>query len=192
MPCLAIHLAVAKKYLENHGEENKEDFILGTIAPDINMPNISNYINGVSDDKNSHHFGLNFKTDNLIEYMKKKVDFNLFFSSNDINTSFLRAYFLHLVCDYYFFGEYINSEKLRGLSFMDAVKIGFNDYNLLTPKLIAKYNLEVPETIKDIISGKGEGEIQVLDETTVDQFISEMANLDLNLEKEKLAGKAIG
>ena len=192
MPCLAIHLAVAKKYLENHGEENKEDFILGTIAPDINMPNISNYINGVSDDKNSHHFGLNFKTDNLIEYMKKKVDFNLFFASNDINTSFLRAYFLHLVCDYYFFGEYINSEKLRGLSFMDAVKIGFNDYNLLTPKLIAKYDLEVPETIKDIISGKGEGEIQVLDEKTVDQFILEMANLDLNLEKEKLAGKAIG
>ena len=192
MPCLAIHLAVAKKYLENHGEENKEDFILGTIAPDINMPNISNYINGVSDDKNSHHFGLNFKTDNLIEYMKKKVDFNLFFASNDINTSFLRAYFLHLVCDYYFFGEYINSEKLRGLSFMDAVKIGFNDYNLLTPKLIAKYDLEVPEAIKDIISGKGEGEIQVLDEKTVDQFISEMANLDLNLEKEKLVGKAIG
>lgn len=192
MPCLAIHLAVAKRYLENHGEENKEDFILGTIAPDINMPNISNYINGVSDDKNSHHFGLNFKTDNLIEYMKKKVDFNLFFASNDINTSFLRAYFLHLVCDYYFFGEYINSEKLRGLSFMDAVKIGFNDYNLLTPKLIAKYDLEVPEAIKDIISGKGEGEIQVLDEKTVDQFISEMANLDLNLEKEKLAGKAIG
>lgn len=75
---------------------------------------------------------------------------------------------------------------------MDAVKIGFNDYNLLTPKLIAKYDLEVPETIKDIISGKGEGEIQVLDEKTVDQFISEMANLDLNLEKEKLAGKAIG
>ena len=192
MPCLSIHLAVAKKYLENHGEENKEDFILGTIAPDINMPNISNYINGVSDDKNSHHFGLNFKTDNLIEYMKKKVDFNLFFASNDINTSFLRAYFLHLVCDYYFFGEYINSEKLRGLSFMDAVKIGFNDYNLLTPKLIAKYDLEVPEAIKDIISGKGEGEIQVLDEKTVDQFISEMANLDLNLEKEKLVGKAIG
>ena len=186
MPCLAIHLAVAKKYLENHGEENKEDFILGTIAPDINMPNISNYINGVSDDKNSHHFGLNFKTDNLIEYMKKKVDFNLFFASNDINTSFLRAYFLHLVCDYYFFGEYINSEKLRGLSFMDAVKIGFNDYNLLTPKLIAKYDLEVPEAIKDIISGKGEGKIQVLDEKTVDQFIDEMANLDLVSEKNKL------
>ena len=99
MPCLAVHLAVAKKYLEKHPEENKDDFILGTIAPDINMPNIEKYINGVSEDKNSHHFGLNFKTDDLIEYMKKKVDFNLFFQNNDINTSFLRAYFLHLICD---------------------------------------------------------------------------------------------
>ena len=74
MPCLAMHLAVAKKYLEKHPEENKEEFILGTIAPDINMPDINKYIKGVTDDKNSHHFGLNFKTDNIIEYMKKKVE----------------------------------------------------------------------------------------------------------------------
>ena len=186
MPCLAIHLAVAKKYLDSHLEENKDDFILGTIAPDINMPNINEYINGVNEDKNSHHFGLNYKTDNLIEYMKKKVDFNLFFQSNDINTSFLRAYFLHLLCDYYFFGEYVTDERLSNLSFMDAVKIGFNDYDLITPKLISKYNLEIPDQIKDIISGKGEGEIKLLNEDMVDRFIDEMSSIDLDEEKNKL------
>lgn len=186
MPCLAIHLAVAKKYLEKHKDENYDEFVLGTIAPDINMPDINKYINGVSEDKNSHHFGTNYKTESLIEYMKKKVDFNLFFNSNDINTSFLRAYFLHLLCDYYFFGEYISNKKLEGLSFMDAVKIGFNDYDLITPYLIKKYNLDIPERIKDIIVRKGEGKIQLLDETTVDKFIEEMANVDLHEEKEKM------
>ena len=186
MPCLAIHLAVAKKYLEKHNDENKEDFISGTIAPDINFPNINKYINGVSDDKNSHHFGLNYKTDNIIEYMKKKVDFNLFFEQNDINTSFLRAYFLHLLCDYYFFGEYISDEKLVNLSFDEAVKIGYNDYDLITPKLISKYGLEIPDQIKSIISRKGEGEIKILKEDIIDTFIDTMSNLDLYEEKKKV------
>ena len=48
MPCLAINLAIAKKYLENHPDENREDFILGTIAPDINMPNIKPVISIVN------------------------------------------------------------------------------------------------------------------------------------------------
>ena len=186
MPCLAIHLAIAKKYLENHPDENREDFILGTIAPDINMPNISEYINGVTDDKNSHHFGLNYQTEDLIEYMQRKVDFSLFFQSNDINTTFLRAYFLHLLCDYRFFGEYITDERLMGLSFRDAVKIGFNDYDLITPILISRYNLEIPEQIKDIVSRKGEGTLQLLDEDLVYRFIDEMAEVNLDEEKSKL------
>ena len=186
MPCLAIHLAVAKKYLEKHNNENKEDFILGTIAPDINFPNINKYINGVSDDKNSHHFGLNYKTGNIIEYMKKKVDFDLFFEKNNIDTSFLRAYFLHLLCDYYFFGEYISDEKLANLSYDEVVKIGYNDYNLITQKLISKYDLDIPNEIIDIISGKGIGEIKILKEDIIDDFIDNMSNLDLNEEKKKV------
>ncbi len=186
MPCLAIHLAVAKKYLKRHPEEIKEDFILGTIAPDIDIPNINKYIIGVSDDKNSHHFGSNYKTDNIIEYMKKKVDFNMFFKDNDINTSFLRAYFLHLLCDYAFFGEYVSDERLTKLPFMDVVKIGYNDYDLITPKLISKYNLEIPEQVKDILSRKGSGNIELLDETTVDRFIDEMSSLDLEEEKNRV------
>ena len=185
MPCLAIHLAVAKKYLENHLEENKDDFILGTIAPDINMTDINKYINGVSEDKNSHHFGLNYQTENLIEYMQKKVDFNLFFQKNDINTSFLRAYFLHLLCDYYFFGKYITDDRLSGLSLKEAAKIGYNDYDLITPKLISKYDLFIPKEIKSIIMGKGEGELKLLDEELVYKFIDEMANLNLAEEKNK-------
>ena len=58
MPCLAVHLAVAKKYLEHHPEENYDDFILGSIAPDIDVENINKYIKGVSDDKANHHFGI--------------------------------------------------------------------------------------------------------------------------------------
>jgi hypothetical protein len=183
MPCLAIHLAVAKKYLENHNED-KNEFILGTIAPDINLPDIDKYINGTSEDKKSHHFGNSIETNSLIEYMKNKVNFNLFFSYNDINTSFAKAYFLHLLCDYYFFGDYIKDERLKNLSLRDAIKVGYNDYNLITPILINKYGLEVPDQVKDMMLQEGQGELQILDLETVYKFIDEMSSL--NLEDEKI------
>ena len=183
MPCLAIHLAVAKKYLEKHNE-NKNEFILGTIAPDINLPDIDKYIKGTSEDKKSHHFGNSIETNSLIEYMKNKVNFNLFFSYNDINTSFAKAYFLHLLCDYYFFGDYIKDERLKVLSVQDAIKIGYNDYNLITPIIIEKYNLEVPDQIKDIMMQEGHGELEILDKEIVFKFIDDMASL--NLEDEKI------
>ena len=183
MPCLAIHLAVAKKYLEKHNED-KNEFILGTIAPDINLPDIDKYIKGTSEDKKSHHFGNSIETNSLIEYMKNKVNFSLFFSYNDINTSFAKAYFLHLLCDYYFFGDYIKDERLKNLSLRDAIKVGYNDYNLITPILINKYGLEVPDQVKDMMLQEGQGELQILDLETVYQFIDEMSSL--NLEDEKI------
>ena len=61
MPCLAIHLAVAEKYLDKHPEENKEEFILGTIAPDTGLPNINEYINGVTDEKRRSSLWTKFK-----------------------------------------------------------------------------------------------------------------------------------
>lgn len=34
MPSFTIHLAVAKKYLETHKQENEQEFLKGVIAPD--------------------------------------------------------------------------------------------------------------------------------------------------------------
>lgn len=188
MPCLAIHLAVAKKYLEKHQKENYDEFILGTIAPDIDFTNINNYIKGVTDDKSTHHFGINNQSGSLVDYMRDKVNFNLFFASNDINTSFLRAYFLHLLCDYCFLDN-CGKKEVNELSFNDAVVVGTNDYDLLTPKLIKKYNLPIPSQIKDIISRKGEGNIKLLDEEAIDGFIIKMSDINFNEEKKKILQK---
>lgn len=187
MPCISVHLAVAKKYLEKHPEENKADFVLGSIAADFKKEDIDidNYINLVTDDKNARHFGQTNQVDNIIDYMKKKVDLGLFLKNNEINNSFMRAYFLHLLCDYYFFGDYIFDESIAKLPLMDAVKIGYNDYSLITPILIEKYQLEVPEVARQFTDLKGVGEIQFLKVDLVDKFIADMAALNLEEEKEK-------
>lgn len=186
MPCLAVHLAVAKKYLEKHKEENYDEFILGSIAPDTGLVNFNDYINGDGTDKNSRHFGYNFNTSDIVEYMKKKVGFKPFFDKNDINTSFLRAYFLHLICDYYFFEQYKDKEEIKKVSFKELVSIVHNDYDLITEKLIKEFDLDIPDTIRDILTHKGTGSIQILDVDTLYKFIDDMASLDLDKEKEKL------
>ncbi len=188
MPCIAIHLAIAKKYLEKHNE-NKEEFILGTLAPDFSMENTNKFIKVNDVNKNSRHFGSNFHPTSLKEYMKGKTSFKLFFNDNDLTNSFIKGYFLHLLSDYYFFDMCINDERLDGLSLQDGVKIGYNDYDLITEILINKYNLDIPEIAKDIMSRKGYGKLQILDENRVDIFINNMSNLDLSKEKIKMLKK---
>ena len=186
MPCLAVHLAIAEKYLKNHLEENRDDFILGTIAPDIELPEMEKYINIIGKGKNNNHFGHNVNTTDPIEYMKRKVDFKMFFNINDIDTSFKRGYFLHLLSDNLFFKDYVDYKKLEGLN-QEQVKIkAYNEYNLITPILIKKYKLNIPDSIKQIVMGKGEGKLEILKEEDVFEFIEKMANINLLEQKNKL------
>ena len=185
MPCLAIHLAVAKKYLEKHHDLNHDDFIKGTLAPDLGMDNIDKYIKLERNDKDGRHFGLTYKARTITDYMGRKIDFKLFFKDNDINTSFLKAYFLHLLCDFYFFRDGIPSDKIKNLSLEESIRLGYNDYDLITPILINKYDLEVPIEAKEIMSRKGHGNLIFLNEGDVYKFIDEMSNLDLDDEKIK-------
>jgi len=186
MPCIAIHLAVAKKYLEKHPEENYNDFINGTLAPDLSVTNIYKYIKIKNDDKESRHFSVPSKLNNVFDYMRRKVDFKEFFKDNDINTSFLRAYFLHLLCDYYFFHDHSLNEELAKLSLEESIVLGYNDYDLITPVLIKKYDLEIPLIAKDIMTRTGHGELLFLNLQDVYQFIDEMSNVDLLKEKIKM------
>ena len=62
---------------------------------------------------------------------------------------------------------------------------------MITPILISKYDLEIPEEIRSIVIGKGEGHIKLLDENLVYRFIDEMADVNLEEEKNKLINTSI-
>ena len=87
MPGYVIHLAIAEEYLRKHSEkkEDYKEFINGVIEPD-----------GVKD-KSLTHYGPKSSKSNLAEYLKV----------NNIDNSFSRGYFLHLLTDYLFYNRYI-------------------------------------------------------------------------------------
>ena len=153
MPGYVIHLAIAKEYLKKNKEDNIDEFLEGTIYPDLVKP------------KEDSHYGKSPKNTNLKSFLE----------NNELNTSFKRGHFLHLIADYIFYNRYILEMPEGGL---------YNDYDLTNKDLIEKYNIEIPKKIEDSIYFK-EGKIKVLHLDLVIKLIKEVSELNLKQVKEE-------
>ena len=149
-----IHLAIAEEYLKKHKDvkEDYEEFIKGVIYPDSVT------------DKSLTHYGIK----------SSKVILKDFLQDNEINNSYMRGYFLHLITDYLFYNKYL--EKFS--------KDIYNDYDILNKRLIEKYNVVLPENIQNNVFYK-EGETKILTMELAIKIIDEISDLNLNaVEKE--------
>lgn len=138
MPSIAIHLATAKEYLKNHPSENKDDFIMGSISPDL-----------VPDTDVSHHPNPN-SYENGWNYLVGKVNLEKCLPDFDFDTSFGRGYFLHLITDKEF---YLALAKERDdfdkMSHAELKDILYSDYSVINGFFKEKYDLVFPEEVKE-------------------------------------------
>ena len=149
-----IHLAIAEEYLKKHKDvkEDYDEFIKGVIYPDSVT------------DKSLTHYGIK----------SSKVILKDFLQDNEINNSYMRGYFLHLITDYLFYNKYL--EKFT--------KDIYNDYDILNKRLIEKYNVVLPENIQNNVFYE-DGETKILTMELVIKIIDEISDLNLNaVEKE--------
>lgn len=149
MPGYVIHLAVAEEYLKKNTDK-KEDY--------------NKFIEGVIapddvEDKSLTHYGKTSSKTNLYEYLKE----------NKVNTSYDRGYFLHLLTDYLFYNKYLEYFS----------KDIYNDYDILNSYLIPKYNIKIPEKVKNRASFK-KGATKILSEKLVDKIINEISDYDID------------
>lgn len=142
-----IHLAVAEEYLKLHPEEQYEEFIEGVIFPDSVTK------------KSMTHYGKSSAYTNLAEFLKE----------NNIDNSYKKGYFLHLLTDYLFYNYYLEE--------FDKAKM-YNDYDILNNSLIHKYKVKLPEHIKDKVFSL-EGETQILHFDLACKIIDEVSRLNL-------------
>lgn len=118
--------------------------------------------------KSETHYGKSPAYTNLKEYLK----------NNKINTDFDQGYFLHLVADYLFYNHYLNELRKPQI---------YDDYDILTKPLIEKYNVILPEKLKNKITFK-DGTPQILTYTLACKVIDEVSSLTLEeIEKEVMA-----
>ena len=159
MPSLTIHIAIAEEYYKKNKFEikNHDDFINGSIAPDINK-NI---------DKNISHYGIWDRTSSY-------VDFKKFFNDEKVNISsdYWKGYFLHLIADHYFYNYSFKEEYLNSINSNEDLH---SDYYFLNNDLINDYNLKIIDNIKEFMIAK-EGKCKYLNYSKIKEFIQDITN----------------
>ena len=84
MPGYVIHIAVATEYIRKFGTSDEAKFIEGTLAPDLLA------VGG----KAKTHYS---------KSTSDKTDLGEFLRSNEIHSSYMEGYFLHLIADFLFY-----------------------------------------------------------------------------------------
>ena len=150
-----IHLAVAEEYIKNYPSDidNYEDFIKGVVFPDSVT------------DKSQTHYGPK----------SSKVNLKDFLEEHDIDNSYNKGYFLHLVTDFAFYNKFIEYYST------DI----YNDYDILNKTLIDKFDVKLPKEVNDKVFYK-EGETKILDLDNTIKFIEDIAKYNLADIKEKV------
>lgn len=119
MPGYVIHIAIANEYIKKHTKRENE----------------KEFINGViapdlTDTKSKTHYGKSPAYTGLKGFLE----------NNKIKDSFNRGCFLHLITDYLFYNHYLDYYNKQEM---------YHDYDVLNKPLSEKYNVSLPDNIKD-------------------------------------------
>ena len=127
--------------------EDYNKFIEGVIYPD-----------SVSD-KSITHYGEKSSKANLKEFLLE----------NNIEDSYNKGYFLHLVTDYLFYNKFLDY----------FTKDIYNDYDILNKYLKEKYDVDIPKKVEKNVFYK-EGKLKILNLDDTIEFINMVSNYDLH------------
>ena len=117
-------------------------------------------------DKSKTHYGKSPAYTNLKEFI----------TNNNIDTDYKLGAFLHLITDYLFYNKYLKKIKKPEI---------YEDYDKTNKQLIEKYNIEIPEDIKQFVFFK-EGTTQIFTIEMIENLIKEVSNLDLEKTKQEI------
>ena len=171
MASFSMHLAIAKLYLNTHKEEDIEEFIKGTLAPDL------------TDDKSATHYGRHAAWANPANYLQS--------NGNDIENSFKKAYFLHLITDYLFYHKLIDvDDYLEKLGVDEWRRRHRTDFDILEDEIKKKYEIEdmvekLPDHIKKHMT-KAQGELTIFERESLYNLLEDISKIDLIKMKEEL------
>ena len=172
MACLAMHLAISQKYLQIHKYEVESEFIDGTLAPDLKS------------DKIASHFGESKRPTSVKEMMDFKMDIVKAAKQINLDSSFSRAEFLHLISDDIFY-RFVYSDKLEQWSPEEVKQAMYEDFDFVTYYILSKYNIELPESLKHLATDK-KGESRFFTPDSIDRFISTISAIDLEYAKQQI------
>ena len=187
MASFNIHLSVTKRYMDKNNIDDKDEFIRGSIAPDL-----------AKDDNKSHYSGYRDKTD-IISALKNKVLLDKYLEENSIESSYDKGIFLHLITDNLFFTDFFDEEYLLKTGYKNFCKDLYYSYDISNQYLEEKYEIyygKYREQIENNIKKDNtEKEMEYINRTNIlpyeklDNFIEIVSNINLEEYKTKVLRK---
>lgn len=154
MPGFVMHIAIGQEYLSKHN--NTENY---------NEFILGNIDPDLTKEKYKTHYGKSPAYTSLKEFL----------NNNKLDSSLNKGRFLHLITDYLFYNYYLDRISKQVLH---------NDYDLINNDLINKYNVKLPENIKEYVFVK-EGKPEILNLELACKVIDEVSSMDINeIEKQ--------
>ena len=180
MACLAMHLAIAKKYLENNPTENKDIFIKGAYLPDV------------AEDKILSHYGIRMPIKRVKDMLDSKVDIVECAKNTDLKDDMSKAIFLHLTTDYLFY-NFVYSPALETKSPDQIKNMMYQDYDFVTNHIVNNYNITIPQEISHIVKSKDGGiDSMFFNTQQIDKFVELTSKLNLKECKEQIVKNHTG
>jgi len=179
MPGFTIHIAIAKQYIKENKLEikNEEEFIKGSIVPDLNEE-----LNEITTNKSKTHYGI------WIDYdLTTNIDEFLEDSKIDIEQDYWKGYFMHLLADHYFYNKYLEKENKEIEKNNDRF---YYDYNCLNKVLIEKYKLHILDNIEKYMNIY-EGQPKYLKESKIIDFIEKISSMNIKDKIEIIKQKGM-
>lgn len=165
MPSFNIHIAIANEYMRYHPNEikNREDFIKGSIAPDLS-----------SNKYESHYDNYAERHNGLSKFIEQ--------TEIDIDSDYGKGYFLHLIADELFYHKIFREERIIAKKMNTDF---YHDWDCLNKPIIEKFKIkEVPEEAAKYFNIILEEKTQFLDFEKVNKFIEQLSKISLK-EQEK-------
>ncbi len=167
MPGFIIHIAVAKKYIDNFKNDikNENDFLQGVLAPDL------------FNDKYESHYHNYGEVCSGLNYLLKNCNF-------DINSDYGKGYFLHVLTDYIFYNYDFKKEVYYVRS--HNLKTFYHDYDCTNKFLIQKYNIKNIPKEAEKFSGHLDEEPIYLKFDKLENFIEFVASNSIKSQIDKI------
>lgn len=180
MASTAIHLAIAKIYIEKHNALNYKKFIKGTLFPDAETNSIE------------LHYPKGPNLYKLAIGVYNKVDLYAFLKDHPNFDDFKLGWFLHLVTDYLFFHECFTRTYLMNTNSSEFEKELYHTYDCLDSYLITKYHIskkDYEDYPKQYYPGRIPYEECLLSKDQIDNFIKRVSSIDLEKYIKKIQEK---
>lgn len=179
MAHVAIHEIIADRYIKKHpGEiENQEEFIKGSVAPDLNEQ-----LTQRRTSKDISHYG-RWSNGNV----ETNIDKFLEDENIDITKDYWKGYFLHLFTDYQFYNNKFNEE------FEEIKKINGNlreEYDYLFKEILERYNIILSKYTDKYVHIK-EGEPRYIKLGKLLDFIEEISDINIDDEIKLISQKGM-